>query len=395
MKIKIFISILFLFSLSGCWNYRELNDLAITIGVGLDKIEDEYLITVQTVNAKKSSSDSSSTSTPKFITYTSKGETIQEAFRKLLLVSPKRTYANHVQILIFGEEIAREGLHDSFDIFFRDPESRKNYLVLIAKETTAESALKVLTPIEEISATHIYESLLADSEFYGITEKITYEELMGLYLNDKKEISLPSISIAGKNEQGDVIDNIEKSDPKTKLVLSEMAIFKNDKLLGYLNSDESIYLSIIKKVLKNTILTYECESNKYMSLEVLGLKADFKTNKNSLDINVNIKSDANITEIYCNVDLNNPDTITELENNINKKVEENVLKTINSIIDKYDSDVFGFEDMIYRNDLKFYNSIKDDWDNRYLKELNFNVKADIKLLSKGNILEVIKNEQQN
>lgn len=393
MKIKIGLCICFIILLSGCWNYRELNDLAITIGVGLDKVGDNYVITAQTVNAKKSNTDSTNSSTPKIITYTAAGETIQEAFRKLLLVSPKRTYANHVQILIFGENITKEGLHDSFDIFFRDPESRKNYLTLIAKGTTAEKVLKVLTPIEEISATHIYESLIADSEFYGISEKITYERLMELYLNNKMEISLPTVSIVGSENHGEKLDNIEDSAPETKIILSETGVFEDDKLLGYLNSEESIYLSIIKNVLKNTIITYECDKDKYMSLEIVGLKTKLNTKNNSLDIDINVKSEANITEIYCNVDLTKDSVIEELESSVNKKIEDNIIKTINSIINKYNSDVFGFEDLFYRNNLKFYNSIKDEWDSKYLKELKFNVKVDITLLSKGNILEVIKNEK--
>lgn len=394
MKIKIFICICFVLVLSGCWNYRELNDLAITIGVGLDKKDDDFILTIQTVNAKKSSSDASNTSTPKIMTYSSTGKTIQEAFRRLLLVSPKRTYANHVQVLIFGEEISRSGLMEVLDIFFRDPESRKNYYVLVSKGSSASDILKVLTPIEEISATHIYESLIADSEFYGISEKISFEELMKVYLNNRIEISLPSISISGDNSEGDKLDNISDSDPKTKLVLSEMAVFKGDKLLGFLNSDESIYLSVIKNVLNNTIITYECDKDKYMSLEVLGSKTNFETSDNDLKIDINIKSQANITEIYCSVDLENEKVIKDLEEKINKKIEDETIKTIKSITEKYDSDVFGFEDLFYRNNFEYYKTIENDWDSHF-KELKFNVNADIKILSKGNILEVIKNEKQN
>ncbi|UZM97818.1 hypothetical protein OL548_22945 [Lysinibacillus sp. MHQ-1] len=36
--------------LSGCWSKRELNELAIVVALGIDKVEDEFEITVQIVD---------------------------------------------------------------------------------------------------------------------------------------------------------------------------------------------------------------------------------------------------------------------------------------------------------------------------------------------------------
>ncbi|MBH9787576.1 Ger(x)C family spore germination protein, partial [Clostridioides difficile] len=36
--------------LSGCWSKRELNELAIVVALGIDKIDEEYEITVQIVD---------------------------------------------------------------------------------------------------------------------------------------------------------------------------------------------------------------------------------------------------------------------------------------------------------------------------------------------------------
>ncbi|MED4179591.1 hypothetical protein [Priestia megaterium] len=36
--------------LSGCWSSRELNELAITVAVGIDKAEDGIIVTVQLIN---------------------------------------------------------------------------------------------------------------------------------------------------------------------------------------------------------------------------------------------------------------------------------------------------------------------------------------------------------
>ena len=36
--------------LSGCWSKRELNELAIVVALGIDKIDEDYEITVQIVD---------------------------------------------------------------------------------------------------------------------------------------------------------------------------------------------------------------------------------------------------------------------------------------------------------------------------------------------------------
>lgn len=35
--------------LAGCWDRRELNQLAITLAIGIDKVEDDYQVSAQVV----------------------------------------------------------------------------------------------------------------------------------------------------------------------------------------------------------------------------------------------------------------------------------------------------------------------------------------------------------
>ena len=101
--------------LTGCYNYRELNDLAITTAFGIDKDENGYKMTFQVVNTKKSSSQDNDSGNPKIIIYEQTGKTTQEAARKIILESPKRVYANHVVLLVIDENIAKEGIENVLD----------------------------------------------------------------------------------------------------------------------------------------------------------------------------------------------------------------------------------------------------------------------------------------
>ena len=84
---KIFLILIVLF-LSGC-NYRELDKIAITVGCGLEKVDDGYKITVQIADTQKQGDSNSSTSPVRFKNYTYTDRTIHEAARGILTKLPK------------------------------------------------------------------------------------------------------------------------------------------------------------------------------------------------------------------------------------------------------------------------------------------------------------------
>ena len=313
--------------LTGCYNYRELNDLAITTAFGIDKDENGYNMTFQVVNTKKSSSQDNDSGNPKIIVYEQTGKTTQEAARKIILESPKRVYANHVVLLVIDENIAKEGIENVLDLLFRDAESRKQYMVLISKGTTAKEILQTLTPLEAINGEDILKSIIADSEYYGMSEDITLESLMESLINSKKEIILPSIKLIGNKEISSSKENIESSNTSAKVILGEMAIFKNNKLVGYATEKESIALSYIRGKLNNTIVTMECPNNKdkYFSVELIGVKTKKKASKNKLEVTLDITGNGSIAEIYCDYNLEKIKTIDTLEKNLEKHITNEII----------------------------------------------------------------------
>ena len=52
-KIKIFLFLVAALLLTGCGNYRELNDLAITTGIAFDIKDDQYIVSYMIANSNK------------------------------------------------------------------------------------------------------------------------------------------------------------------------------------------------------------------------------------------------------------------------------------------------------------------------------------------------------
>ena len=113
MKKLLIIPLIFL--LTGCWNYRELNQLAITTGIAVDKENDNYKITIMIANSKKSSSSDGSI-TPSAAVYDGTGQTIYEAFKDTSLSVSKQIYLSHIDVLVLSEEVAKNNLTDVIDL---------------------------------------------------------------------------------------------------------------------------------------------------------------------------------------------------------------------------------------------------------------------------------------
>lgn len=388
---KILITLSFIFICCGCYNYKELNDLAITSAIGIDKTDDGYKVTAQVVNTQKEGTDNNSSSDPKIIIYEHTSKTVQEAVRYMVLESPKRLYPNHMQVIIISEDVAKDGILESLDLFFRDSELQKNFYVLIAKDVSANQILKTLTPADSIVSSNIKKSLESDSSYLGITELVTYDELINTYLNPNKEISLPSVTLKGKMKGSDKIDNIEQSDSSTKVVLSQMAIFKDDKMIGYLDDKQSIALSFIKGKINNTIIKYKCNGG-YVVVETTNSKSSINVD-NKGNFRIKISGDAAINEVSCDINLENDNSISKINKQVNKEIKKNVNNTIKYVKNNYNSDIFNFLDILYKNQYSLYKKISNDWYKDKFKDSKIDIDVDIKVIEKGNTLKVIKNEK--
>ncbi len=348
--IKIIIISLFITLITGCYNYRELNDLGITTAVGISKDGDNYNLVIEVLKTETSSNEENKIET---ILYESSGKTIQEALRRAILKSPKRLYANHLYMILIDEELAKDGISSIMDLFFRDVESRKQFYVLISKDDIK----KVLNTKDEISAKSLVERLKVNDNYLSNTVPITFSKLLTKYVNPNIEMVIPSIKL-----------------DKGEMVIDNTAIFKGDKLIGYIDEHESLYYSLIMNNVSDTVLT-SLYKGEYTTIEINNTHTSIDVLNNTFKIKIDLSG--YIAEINSKVDLTNPLIIKEIEDTFKEDFKNNISKFIQNIINNYDTDIFGFKDLTYKKDFKNYKDFN-------LKKLNFDVNIDISLKYKGN-----------
>ena len=378
---KSIITLILLFTLTGCYNYRELNDLAIVSGISIAKVKDGYELTVEVVNTKKET-DASNARETDFVIYKNTSDSLQEGFRRLINEAPKKMYGAQIDLLILDESLAKEELKNIMDFLARDPEVRSEFYVIVGK---TPDILEITTPLENINSKNIIQSLESNNTYLGSVNLMTFHDVIDNYLNDKIDLALPSIKLVGNKNKGKENDNLENTTVETFNLLNNIAIFKDDKLVGYLTEEESKVFNLVSNNIRTTLVKIDFSNNEYVINEMVGISCKTEVNPKKNSINFSIEGLAAISEANYSGNLEDSKTIKKIEKELNKYTEETVTKLIKQTIKKYNSDIYGFEDMFYKKDAKYYKeNIKENWDELF-KNLNIKVKSNIEIFEKGNL----------
>ncbi len=381
--------------LSGCYNYRELNDLGITTAVSIDYNDEneEFEIITQVINPVKQQ-DSTSSGEPTFVNFSSQAKSLQEAFRLVILESPRQLYGSHLQIILLSEKVVEEHLTEVLDFFARDPELRSEFKIVIAKNTEALQSISVQTLLNDLSAMNIVISLEKQNEKEGITPIFTLNEVTNMYLNPYLELVLPSIEIEGEANDGESEKNVETTNPKARVKIGTASIFKDDKLVDFLSIDQSKALTFMMGQLKETIITMETDDG-YIAFQPNRIKtkkeADVKNNK----VTVTIEGFAQISEVNSLINLKSFEEINNLQKRLNNKISDMIENTFYDIQKKYNTDVLGFRNLFYITDNKYFKAHDMNWYEEIFPNTKIEVKSKLKLYEKGNTLGGVEYEREN
>ncbi len=204
--------------------------------------------------------------------------------------------------------------------------------------------------------------------------------------SDGKEAVLTGILVTGDQEMGSSKQNVESITPAARIEYDDLAVFKKDKLVGWLTERESRGYSDIINEVQNTVTAVSCPEEGKATIEIIQLNSKIKgkINKGKPEVDVNIKVKGNIGEVECQINLSEQKSIVELEKNTEKKMEETINQTIETAQKQYKSDIFGFGEAIHRSNPKEWKKIKEHWDEEF-SELTANVKVDVKLVHTGTV----------
>lgn len=388
---KVVILVFILICQTSCWSRHELSELAIVSGMAIDKLDDEYLLTVQVVNPGEIAGKSLS-SRLSVTAYNATGRSIFEAIRKISKESPKRLYFAHLRMVVISEEQAKEGISKILDLMSRDHEFRTDFYTVISKDVKAADTLKILTSLEKNPANKVFTSLEISHSFWAPTLGVKLDNLISELTRIGNNPVLTGIVINGDKEIGNTLENVEKIDLAASIVIDHFAVFKGEKLVGWLNEDESKGHNYITDNVESTVAVVDWEDgNITFELRDSKTKVEAVVKQNKPQINVSVNSEVQVGEVQAKIDLLNEDTIKQLEEELNRTKEEKMREAINKA-KELKTDIFGFGEVIHRKDPELWKKLKENWNEDGFVNLTVNLKSKTHIRRLGSTNEPFINE---
>ncbi|MDR7071571.1 Ger(x)C family spore germination protein [Fictibacillus barbaricus] len=366
--------------LSGCWNNRELEELGLAVAMGIDKEDGKYVVTVQLVNPSSIASKQMDTTRAPVVTYQEKGDTIFDAIRRLTKTSPRKTFYPHLKVLVLGEKIAKEGFSKSLDLLARDQEFRSDFFVVVAKGHRADEVLNILVPVEKIAAQNIFSKLKTSEEVFAPSYALTFGKLIDDLTSEGTEPVITGLKITGNPKEGEKMSNLQTANPKVRLKYINLAVFKKDKLKGWLNEHESKGYNYFNDNVKSTIVTVPCLDKKKdrLSVEIIDTHTKVKSKmENGIPhVHAEVNAKANVGEVGCSINLTKQATIDEIQKLVEHDIHGKITEAIIAAQKKYKIDFLGAGKVIHRADPKYWKRAKKGWDEKFVN---------IKITSKVNV----------
>lgn len=356
--------------LGGCWNQKELTELAFVMGVGIDKGKhgQKYLGTFQIViPGNVSLGQAGGGQGLPIAVYSSEGENMTAAARNVTKKIPRRLYYGHTNLLVISEDLAREGVMDIFDILDRNPEFRTTTEIIIAKNATAEEMMSTLTNIDKLPVDKIRKSLLVTENMLGESMAVTIDDFISGLVSKGVEPIVSGFTLTGDKSARTSNENISKTMPPAILQADGLAVFKDGKLTGWISKGNARGVLWILNKLKSTDISLNWDK-KPDALSITPLRsktevaASIKNGRPS--IHISVKVEGTIEEADLPIDLNDPKEIAKIETKVAEKIKQEILGAVREA-QKQKSDIFGFGENIHRKHPAFWRKAKENWNERF------------------------------
>ncbi|MBB3112643.1 spore germination protein KC [Paenibacillus phyllosphaerae] len=353
--------------LGGCWSRRELNELSIASAIGIDRQDDQYLLSVQVVNPSSIAKKQGDNTTP-IIVYSAKGVSLNEAVRRLTSSISRKIFFSHIRIVVLSEEVAKRGIAKPVDFLMRGNEIRSDFTVLIAKGDSAKDVLGVTTPMEKISANFIFNALEVANKEWSPVASVKLDDLSNLLLGTGMSPVLSGVRVVGDPAEGRLDQNVKSATPPVRIQHTGIGIFKQDKLVGWLNERESRGYSVLTNRVRRSSVHLVCPEGGIIGIDTSNVKADFKGKiiDNKPQVWVDVQYQGNISSVECPIDLSDPSVLEQMNHQLEAFGQTNMEQVIRKA-QSLGTDIFGFGLELHRVNPTYWKQVERQWDEEFKK----------------------------
>ncbi|MFJ7727480.1 Ger(x)C family spore germination protein [Neobacillus sp. NPDC097160] len=357
--------------LTGCWDQRLLKEQKLIMLIGYDiNPNGEVIANTSYPIGKRALENNISSASSRSTILTTSGRTALDTLLHADLNISERIDTSKVQVIFFGEKMAKKGIYQELDNIYRNPKGALSAKAVII-EGEAAAAIRLKQEEADINGQY-YAEFLKSGEATGFFTDYNVQSVCPLLLKHTKDPLLPLLNVHYEKHRARSVG---------------MALFDNEKMTGKLNIPESKMFLLLNGTKKQKVSflvkinQQEKEIQKdFVVVEVINTRQKTKlTVKNDVaSANLSVKLQYRITE-YPKNHLTKP----LLLNQLNKEIKNTLTKTAESTIAKLQEancDGFGIEEKIRADHHQLW---EKKYKNAALKEIPIKADLQFELINTG------------
>jgi len=398
---------------TGCFDRREVDDLAYVIAMGLDKGKTNFLkmtLQIAVPLAVGSGNEGGGGNGNKSVTLTTiETPSIFSGLNMANNYLSKQINLSHAKVIVFSEEIARESIQKYINALKRFREVRGNTFIVVSRGS-AEEYLRSIKPVLEVNPSKFFEMNLSSFRYTSFTAG---SRLLDFHLQQTSSGSQPVVTLAstGKYESSEEF-NIEGSTYKEKdrdypmegdfmagdiprvgdlkSEIMGVAVFDGAKMVGELDGGEVTNYLIVNGRFDNFNYTFPdpLHEGDFILVNINSgrppvSRVNMVEGKPVIDLHIKLEGD--IISIQSGENYEDVNKLQILENTLEEFMKKDMVKFLYKTSREFGSDICGFGKQMKKKFIDWEEWEKFNWFSKY-KDAEFNVNIDFKVRRPGLIV---------
>ncbi|MCR8981185.1 Ger(x)C family spore germination protein [Brevibacillus laterosporus] len=343
---------------TGCVTGRPLEKMGLIVAMGVDLLPTGRIMgTAALYGIDPNAKD-------KVAVLTNTANTLKGIRTKQNQEFSNRLVSGQLRVVLFGSPLAQHGIVNLVDTLARDAEIGTGVYLAVSQDNSSELLKNRFPEISNIG-TFLYEQIQQNSRHEELISTTLHEFLHDFYSVGKDPV-MPLFHYMNN-----------------EVHMSDIALFRDDKMVGHFNAQESFYLKLIRDrykagtseiALRREVLDelipkkskYSHDDMFYVVISNLESKAKIKLiRQNPPTFQITLHAVSQVHEISEEISLGTKDVIRKLEISLNQEMKKNIEKLI-ARTQKLNTDPIGFGEQ-YRSSVRYSNLTREKWRRLYPK----------------------------
>ncbi len=369
-----------------CYGRRELEDLSLVTILGIDKGKQKLLLITADIALPIKMNDEditkNETKSTDFL-MSAEGNSLLDALAQMTRKTSRRTTTAHTQILLLGEELARDDASVVLDVFSRNLDFRHNTFIAVCKGSASQFMNQFSWPEESRASDYLTKLLTSCYHELGICPLVSVHDFLIAYSIEEIHPWTPYLTVSAPLEKTSV-QNESRSDSKQIVTLLGSAIFKKNgskvKMINTLDTSETMAVNMLQGSFERGFIDIPVTNgiDKITTLEFQHFSISRKTkiiDEGNVSVNFKARVTASMEESTAQTFELTPDS----RNNLIHAAELELKKLLDQTFTKlqaFDSDVIKLGMTVHRHFNTWTEWKEFDWASKFR---NTAVTYDIKI----------------